>query len=313
MSKDWDEKLAEQKYGVEHALELSARSAIIMPVRFLYEAERLEEYRATLATCHIYMIGHLPIIESTAPGQIEKDEIITSWLVAGKPYEVRTKIPEGCSIHAEYGRWWIIDPEGNSRKPDKLLERARKQLGDEQNAIPFTVLYVGQAYGKNGSRQALDRLLKGHEKLQEILAKGPPEGHALYLLLIDAEPGTTLNTIFNPQAKNHDDTFDRILKGLQKQEETSEAEKTTLYEASLIRYFRPPYNKEFKETFPSTNMTLLAGCYDKDISSIVASLCIDAEYQLKSDSVPQKKDHVINHDLHADKDRKIFFGFLNES
>ncbi|HEY9753886.1 MAG TPA: hypothetical protein V6C97_01850 [Oculatellaceae cyanobacterium] len=43
MSKEWDEHLAEQKFGVEHALELNARSAIIMPVRFLYEPERLEQ------------------------------------------------------------------------------------------------------------------------------------------------------------------------------------------------------------------------------------------------------------------------------
>ncbi|HEY9753885.1 MAG TPA: hypothetical protein V6C97_01845 [Oculatellaceae cyanobacterium] len=148
--------------------------------------------------------------------------------------------------------------------------------------------------------------LKGHEKLQEICIKGIPEGQALSLLLIDVEPGATLNTIFNPQAKNQDGTYERILNGLKKQEETSEAEKITLYEASLIRYFQPPYNKEYKENFPSTNMTMLEDCYDKNISSIIAGLCIDAEYQLRSEAVAQKKDHVINHDLYTEKDRKIF-------
>lgn len=98
---------------------------------------------------------------------------------------------------------------------------------------------------------------RGHEKLQEICIKGVPQGHGLYLLLIEVAIGTNLNTIFNPQAKDQDNTHDRILKGLQAQAETTEAEKTTLYEASLIRYFEPPYNKEFKENFPSTNMSLL--------------------------------------------------------
>lgn len=311
MADDWNEKLREQKYGVEHALELSARSTIIMPAKYLKEPKRHEPFKATLATCHIYMIGHMPTIETTGPGEIENDEIITSWEIAGKPHQVRTKIPPGCKIHSEYGRWWIIDPEGNSRKPDMLLKRACKQLSDEQNAIAFHVQYIGQAYGKNGSRQVLHRLLPGHEKLKAISEKGAPEGHSLSLLLIDVEPGSTLNTIFNTQAQNQDDTFNRILQGLQKQEETSEAEKTTLYEASLIRYFQPEYNKEFKKTFPSTNMELLEGCYEKDINSIMATLNIDADFQVKSDAVAQKGSHFIHHELHSEQDRKIFFGLLN--
>lgn len=312
MAKDWDEQLKEQKFGVEHALELNARSSVIMPVRFLYEPDRLEQYRDTLATCHIYMIGHLPIMQTDGAGEIDGSHVITKWLIAGKSYEVRTDIfTTGCTVHKENGLWWIVDPDGNRRTPDKLMERARRQLGDEHSALPFTVLYIGQAFGKNGSRQALDRLLKGHEKLQEICIKGAPEGQALYVLLIDLEPGTNLATIFNPQAKDHDSQYERIVQGLQAQAETSEAEKTTLYEASLIRYFQPPYNKEFKETFPSTNMTLLEGCYGKDINSIMATLNLDADFQVKSDIVPQKKDHFVHHQLQTEQDRRIFFGLLN--
>ena len=50
------------------------------------------------------------------------------------------------------------------------------------NLIDFEVLYIGQAFGDGGSRNALDRLLK-HETLQKIAVKGVPAGSVLMLLL----------------------------------------------------------------------------------------------------------------------------------
>jgi len=69
--------------------------------------------------------------------------------------------------------------------------------------------------------------------------------------------------MFNPWANDKCRGSERIKKGLDKLFGTNEAERTTLYEASLIRYFQPPFNKEFKNSFPSTNMKVLADCYDK--------------------------------------------------
>ncbi|MDX1990194.1 MAG: hypothetical protein SFV17_26110 [Candidatus Obscuribacter sp.] len=306
MSKSWDDLLASKEFNVEHALVLLVRHSLVMPVRYLYEPEFLTPYSDLLTHCHIYVIGFMPIIETGGVGRIENDDLITSWLIAGKPRELHSKIPPGWKITINsFGDWGIVDSEGSYILPDLLA--LRKQLGDEQNAIPFNVQYIGQAYGKNGSRQALDRLLPGHEKLQEICIKGPPEGYGVYLLLIQIEPNTQLSTMFNTKAKNQGDAYNRILSGLQKLEETTEAEKTTLYEASLIRYFKPPYNKEFKENFPSTNMTLLQGCYDKDINAIIAEINIDDCFQLASDDAAQSKYHVICHNLHAKEDRQVFF------
>lgn len=314
MSDEWTDNLASKKFNVEHALAMEARGSVIMPVRFLYEPDRLKEYEATLATCHIYMIGYMPTIQTDGPGEVDGTEIITKWLIGGKPFEARIDVlVQGCTVarNDELGTWWIVDPEGNPRHPDILMQKARQRLADEQTAFPFKVLYIGQAFGKNGSRQALDRLLKGHEKLQEICIKGVPADHALYLLLVDVEPGTNLHTIFNSMAQEQANTYDRILHGLEAQAETTEAEKTTLYEASLIRYFEPPYNKEFKETFPSTNMTLLQGCYKKDINTIIAEINLDGEFQLTSDKIPPKKNHMAVHELHSDDERKIFFGLID--
>lgn len=40
--------------------------------------------------------------------------------------------------------------------------------------VYFDIQYIGQAYGKSGSRNALDRLRK-HETVQKIALQGVPE------------------------------------------------------------------------------------------------------------------------------------------
>lgn len=161
--------------------------------------------------------------------------------------------------------------------------------------------------GEDGSRHALDRLKK-HETLQKIAVKGIPEGCSLTILMLAIEPANQLITMFNPWAKDKSQGSDRIKKGLDKLFETNEAERTTLYEASLIRYFQPPFNKEFKNSFPSTNLKVLADCYDKDFSAVAAEISIDElPFWLFSAAVERKPYHIAKHDLHTDAARRVFF------
>jgi hypothetical protein len=183
----------------------------------------------------------------------------------------------------------------------------QERLSVEHDAVGFNVLYIGQAFGEDGSRNALDRLKK-HETLQKIAVKGIPQSSVLTVLMLAVEPSHQLVTMFNPWAKNQSQSSARIKKGLDKLFGTDEAERTTLYEASLIRYFQPPFNKEFKNSFPSTNMKVLAQCYDKDFSAVVAEISIDRlPYRLFSGVAPRKVDHIAKHDLHTDAARRVFF------
>lgn len=96
--------------------------------------------------------------------------------------------------------------------------------------------------------------------------------------------------------------------GLDKLFETTEAERTSLFEASMIRYFKPEFNTIFKDSFPSTNLKTLADCYDKDIATVVAEICIDElPFRLFSDAVAAAPYHIARHDLHKDEDRQVFF------
>jgi hypothetical protein len=101
----------------------------------------------------------------------------------------------------------------------------------------------------------------------------------------------------------------RIKTGLEKLFNTTEEERVSLYEAALIRYFYPDFNKEFKDSFPSTNLKILRDCYEKDFSAVVAEICIDRlPFRLWSGRVDPKTYHIAIHDLHKSDERRMFFG-----
>src|SRR3546814_12337806 len=86
--------------------------------------------------------------------------------------------------------------------------------------------------------------------------------------MLEVVPANRLITVMNPWAEDKSESKKRISAGLDKLFETTEAERLTLFEASLIRYFQPPFNREFKDSFPSTHLKILADCYEKDFSTL---------------------------------------------
>jgi hypothetical protein len=55
---------------------------------------------------------------------------------------------------------------------------------------------------------------------------------------------------------------------------------------------------------------VLAECYDKDFSALVAEICIDElPFKLFSAAAPRTGTgyHIAKHDLHNDKARRVFF------
>ncbi|MGJ4925979.1 hypothetical protein ACQR1I_11720 [Bradyrhizobium sp. HKCCYLS2038] len=82
----------------------------------------------------------------------------------------------------------------------------------------------------------------------------------------------------------------------------------SLFEAAFIRYFRPPFNDRFKDSFPSTNMKVLKESYAKDFSAVIAEINFDElPYQLFSDHIPVAHSHIANHSLHTEEERNVFF------
>lgn len=300
-----DDVFGKAAFDVEHALGMYALSFCTIPAEGIYNTEALASLASVLDDCHIYLIGYTPKIDFIGAEQ-KGQSLLLSFKVLSETHVIEYELPEDACLEIEGELYYVRDSTGRRFFPDEIDMQTK--LAAVTDAIKFEVKYVGQAYGKDGARNAIDRLLK-HETLQKIALKGVPEGYRITLLLLAIETSNQLITMINPFAKNKDDGEARIQNGLKKLFNTTEEERISLYEAALIRYFYPDFNKEFKDSFPSTNLKILQDCYDKDFSAVVAEICIDGlPFQLWSEAAAPKWHHIAKHDLHKSEDRRMFFG-----
>lgn len=292
-------------FGVENAFSMYATHYVHMPAKSIYEKDAVSEVQDVIDLCHIYLIGYTPIINVLDVKQTGlKLGVEVGFL--DQTHEINFDIANGMKLLNENGLHFVEDSLGYKSFP--TAEHLAMRLCHETQKIHFNVNYVGQAFGRDGKRNALDRLLK-HETLQKISLEGAPDSHYLSILMLGIEENNQLLTLFNPHAKEKENDDQRISDGITKALETSEAERVTLFEASLIRYFMPRYNKEFKNSFPSTNLKVLTDCYDKDFSAVCAEIYIDdLPYYLCSETVEPSFKHTAFHHLHDDDERKVFFG-----
>ncbi len=291
---------------IEHALGMYALSFSVIPAEGIYDKEALAPLMSVIDTCHIYLIGYTPRIEFIDAND-NNGKLNLKFIVLNQEHVVSYDIPEGVSYKNDDGLHYLEDVKGQRYWPNENDMQAR--LSAESGVVNFEVKYIGQAYGKDGSRNAVDRLLK-HETLQKIALKGVPDGHQLTLLMLAIESNNQIITSMNPFAEKKDKSGQRIKSGLDKLFNTNEVEQVALYEAALIRYFRPEYNIEFKNSFPSTNLKILQDCYEKDFSAVIAEINIDElPFRLFSQEVQPKLYHMAKHDLHKDENRRMFFGF----
>ena len=301
---EFNKLMSDKLFDIEHSLGMYATSYCTMPAEAIYDKSVLNPLMDVINTCHIYLIGLTPIIDFVDAKQV--DSLLTlSYKIIDQRCDLCFKLPEGHILKSEEGVPYI--ETRNSQRIWPEFNSIQALLSDKTDNINFEVKYVGQAYGKDGSRNAIDRLLK-HETLQKIALKGVPVGYQLSLLLLAIKPNNQVFTMMNPFARNTEDGSERIKDGLGKLFNTTEQERITLYEASLIRYFYPDFNKEFKDSFPSTNLKVLQDCYKKDFSGVIAEICIDElPFKLFSGNVKPRNYHIIEHDLHKDNMRSMFF------
>ena len=291
-------------FEIEHALDIYAYSYVHFPASELYNPDLVKVHGKTIEKCHIYLIGYVPIVRLEGAEQ-EGSDLITKFTVGGLPRELRWPLPPKASLKREGEKFWVEDDSGTRRFPG--MEASIFRLNSD-DPILFDIQYIGQAYGEGGSRNALDRLTK-HETLQRIALTPTPKNQRLEVILVEVQPNTRMMTIFNPWAEERDEDGSRITAALDSLFDTTEAQQVSLYEASLIRYFQPKYNKIFKDSFPSTNLKILQECYAKDMAGIIAEFCFDEiPFFLKSSTIGERAYHIAAFNIHNAEERDIFFG-----
>lgn len=303
MTSDPKDLFRGRQFDVEHALNMYALSYVQMPAWGLYDRSAFESVKETAEKCHIYFVGHVPKVDFVGARQ-SGESLLQSLRVLGRDFELTWPMPEGGKLKTEE-TYFVELPDGRRSFPS--VEATLLRLHMEQLPLNLNVKYVGQAFGSSGERNAVDRLLK-HETLQKISLLGAPDGYRLELVLVEVEPNNRMIVQLNPFAEDMS-RANRIASALDTLYGTSLGERISLYEAAMIRYFQPEYNKEFKNSFPSTNLKLLQSAYDKDMAAVIAEFCFDdIPFQLCSDAVPGQSYHIAKFNLHSKEERDFFFG-----
>jgi hypothetical protein len=139
--------------------------------------------------------------------------------------------------------------------------------------LDLEVLYVGQAYGRDGKRTATERL-KSHATLQGIYAeaiKNSPDQEVWMILstfeayLLGSFDGRTKD--YATSMEEDDEHISNVLRN-----EISEQQKINFTEAAIIKYFQPEYNKIYKDSFPNPAHSTYAECYDMDLNMVSVEL-----------------------------------------
>ncbi|EJQ72400.1 YecA family protein [Bacillus toyonensis] len=175
------------------------------------------------------------------------------------------------------------------------------------------VVYVGQSYGKDGSRDALQRLAS-HSTLQKILADTSSEG-------IELEVAITLWD-FTPQLLT---SIDGRSKDFIKSEKENSAHIEKVWsappllldshiinvtEAALINYFKPKYNEMFKNNFPDVNHKGYRFYYDYDYNAVSVELdaaCVNLK--ISSEHTEYYQYRAIKYPLNSEEERKSMFNY----
>lgn len=186
------------------------------------------------------------------------------------------------------------------------------------DTVEYEVLYIGQSFGKDGNRTALDRL-SAHSTLQKILgeAKLNYPGKHIYLLLLEMASNLSMSfdgvsKVYKHDANASDDHMKLVLSDLPKENQI-----INVAEAAMIYYFKPVYNTKLVENFPNPKAKSYRQYFDLDYNSITVEL--DLEFDCyphiilftETNSIKSVWD-FIRYPLHNEKDRLSMYDIFGQ-
>lgn len=278
--------------------------------------------------CHIYAICRRPRVRIAKENfECKGESLIMDFKIQYQDeysdLEIEIKNPFGnvqVNIESEYPHstfYFVTDKHRIKAKTASFLHSIPRHTynGD---FLDLEVLYIGQSYGIEGARTAPERLKK-HETMQAIYAEalGKNPDQEIWLMLFSfSQLGLTMfdgRTKFSDEEREQDkgratEFFHKFATG-----GLTEQQFINFTEAALIRYFKPPYNKDYVKTFPSPAHTTYTECYDLDINSVAIELgTMDSvNIMLYSESVKRDFIHFGQFLMHNKEERRSMFDFID--
>lgn len=200
--------------------------------------------------------------------------------------------------------------------PALLMQMSTSMLvnPDDERHIDLEVLYIGQAYGDEGSRNAVDRL-KSHSTLQQVYfesSKLNPDSEIWLVLFHLEDPGLliTIDGTDTDTATSDAEDTEHMRQALN--DSVAEQVLVNFAEAALIKYFQPEYNAHFKDVFPSPAHKTYAQCYDIDANSLILEIQTEQVHtRLFSKAAPASWIHMHTFPMHDSEDRKAMFDVVS--
>lgn len=198
-------------------------------------------------------------------------------------------------------------------RPSTLIDNHEISNNIDPEILNYEVLYIGQAYGKNGKRTALKRLF-AHETLQKIythsLTQNPESD--IWIMLTSFSQVNMLLSIGNNDAvpkiktdKRNKNLIEHFFEN--KGFKISEHQKINFTEAALIKYFEPAYNLDYKKNFPDKKHKSYSECYKLNIRAL--NIELDTSEHIRnifSKKAGSKNNHSAMFNFENDSERISF-------
>ncbi|MCX6238059.1 MAG: hypothetical protein NTY07_10995 [Bacteroidia bacterium] len=195
-------------------------------------------------------------------------------------------------------------------RPSTLIDSDIVKDNIDSEYLDYEILYIGQAFGSDGKRTAIDRLAS-HETVQKIYAQTLTDfpDSDIWVILTKFSKQTMLFTAGKDLIKVNDkdkEIEESKLKHVFDNNGISITDKQeiNITEAALIKYFEPQYNILFKDNFPSSKHKSYSECYNLDVRAI--SIELDMSEMIRkifTKKIERKANHLKIYEFKAEKDR----------
>lgn len=290
--------------------------------RLLLQQDQLHKVDELGFEPHIYLVGRRPRITiDPASVKITEDRVSGQFLKQQKsefipiPFDVQNYLGTAkVKLHTKYPftEFAFVDESGETLSKGKCALQLAVCGPQYWEHLDLEVLYIGQAYGKDGSRTAADRLIS-HSTLQGIYAealRNSPD-QEVWMVLCSFEP--YLLASFDGRSKEYATTQHEDDGHIQEviSNTITEQQEINFTEAALIKYFQPEYNKIYKDSFPNPAHSTYSECYAIDLNMV--SVEVQTEelgLRLWSEAVKPAWIHFCTFPLHSKEERQFMFDLL---
>jgi hypothetical protein len=278
--------------------------------------------------CHIYFICRRPRIMIVPEKCFFNKELMTLTFSIQKKLDFLEHVMTG-SVHEDCSDFKLISNYPFNKfqilKHGEIVVEAKSalyynlHLMKHNPDLDLEILYIGQSFGVDGARTSPERL-KQHSTLQKIYSEAiqnnPDCEIWLNLLSFERIMLTSFDGINKYPDSNEDKDIKKVSTAMHRfvTNTLSEQQITNFTEASLIKYFKPEYNIEYKDKFPNPAHKSYSECYELDINSVAFELEADCiKTRLFTSTIPPAFVHLGSFTLETRAKRISMFDILDNS